>query len=301
MSYTLDLQSEFPDAVRATAREELEGGAAVLTEQRADDPVGAVHEARKHVKKSRSLLRLARPGLDRRTYRHENRTLRDAARTVSDVRDADVLVETVEALHERFAGQLPARAFEKLRKQLAEEAEQGRAGLDASLGAELEDTLRTVASRVDEWRLDGAGWSVAGKGIDRAYRRGRKTFAVAHADPSTENLHEWRKRVKDLWYHERLLTPAWPAVVGAQADEAHALSDLLGDDHDLAVLAERLSEQAPTEDTDAILELIDQRRAELLAHARALGRRVYAEKPKAFTRRIARYFRSAEVADPVPG
>jgi hypothetical protein len=88
--------------------------------------------------------------------------------------------------------------------------------------------------------------------------------------------------VKDLWYQERLLKPAWPAALGAQADEAHALSDLLGDDHDLAVLGEHLREK-PSEDSDAILVLIDQRRAELLARIRALGRpepRPYSSRPQ---------------------
>jgi CHAD domain-containing protein len=300
MSYRLDLNDDLPSAARRTAREQLTEGAEVLRERQADDPVGAVHEARKNVKKSRSLLRLVRPGLDKDTYRRENRALRDAARSVAHVRDADVMVETVDALHERFAARLPAQAFEKLRARLAGEAERSRAGADGSLGAALTDTLGEVANRVDDWPLDGAGWPDARKGIATAYRRGRKAFATADADPSTENLHEWRKRVKDLWYHERLLKPAWPAVLGAQADEAHALSDILGDDHDLAVLGERLRDDPPTEDADEILDLIEQRRGELVARARALGRRVYAEKPKSFARRLKRYLRAAEATDPVP-
>jgi len=158
-----------------------------------------------------------------------------------------------------------------------------------------------VAGRVGDWPFDGAGWGVACKGVERAYRRGRRAFAVADDDPTTENLHEWRKRVKDLWYHQRLLRPAWPSVLKAQADEAHALSDLLGDDHDLAVLADRLRDgPPPTGDTEDVLELIGRRRVELLASIRALGRRVYAEKPKAFARRIDRYVRTAEAADLVP-
>jgi CHAD domain-containing protein len=242
-----------------------------------------------------------RPGMGTKTYRRENRTLRDAARSVAHVRDADVMVETVDGLHERFAGQLPARAFERLHSRLGEDAERSRGQANGRLGTELIDALEVVAGRVDDWPLDDAGWSVARKGIARAYRRGRKAFASADADPTTENLHEWRKRVKDLWYHQRLLKPAWPAVLGAQADEAHTLSDLLGDDHDLAVLADRLRDDPPTEDTEEVLELLERRRAELLAQVRALGRRVYAEKPKQFARRLKRYLRAAETADPVAG
>jgi CHAD domain-containing protein len=299
MAYELDLSNDVASAVRLAARERLEKGATTLREEQADDPVGAVHQARKEVKKSRSLLRLVRPALGKRAYRRDNRALRDGARTVAHVRDADVMVETVDALHERFAGRLPAKFFTKVRDQLAEAAERSRAKGDDRIGGDLTEALAAVTGRVDKWPLDDAGWPVVLKGISRAYARGRRAYARADADPTTENLHDLRKRVKDLWYQQRLLRPVWPAVLEAQAGEAHALADLLGDDHDLAVLGERLREDTPTEETRAVLGLIDQRRDELLRQIRALAPRVYAEKPKQFARRLRRYLRHAAAAHPV--
>jgi len=293
MSYKLDFDADFAAAARLAARERLDKGATVLSEEQDDDPVEAVHEARKEIKKARSLLRLARPGLQKRTYRRENGSLRDAARTVAHVRDADVMVETVDALRERFDGRVSARTFAAVRRRLAKDAERSRADGNASVGAELTQTLEAVAERVDDWPLDG-GWAVARKGVARTYKRGRKAFAVADADPTAENLHELRKRVKDLWYQERLLQPAWPAMLGAHADEAHTLADMLGDDHDLAVLAERLPRTLAA--SDVLLELIDERRRELLAEIRLLGRRLYAEKPKAFARRLRDYIRHPAAA-----
>jgi hypothetical protein len=108
-------------------------------------------------------------------------------------------------------------------------------------------------------------------------------------------LHAWRKRAKDLWYHQRLLAPAWPDVLGAQAEAAHTLTELLGDDHDLAVLATCLSGNTPPlppvvdADRAALLALVEHRSHELRAAATHLGHRIYAESPKAFTRRLARY------------
>lgn len=299
MAYELDLTSDLASAARLAAREQLEKGAEVLREEHDRDPVGAVHQARKEVKKSRSLLRLVEPGLGKKVYRRENRTLRDAARTVAHVRDADVMVETAEKLHERFAGRLPARSFTALRNRLAKEAQRSRGSVDGEIGGELTAALQDVAYRVEEWPLDDAGWEVARKGVAQAYKRGRQAFAVANADPTADNLHELRKRVKDLWYQQRLLRRAWPPVLGAQADEAHALADLLGDDHDLAVLAETLRKDQPTANTDVFVDLIEERRTELLADIRALGRRVYAEKPKSFKRRLTRYMRAAGAAEPV--
>ena len=91
-------------------------------------------------------------------------------------------------------------------------------------------------------------------------------FGHARRQPSDENLHEWRKRLKDLLYQLRLLQAAWPTVLGAYVQEAHRLADLLGDDHDLTVLISVLRDSAgpatllPTS-ADPLIELAAQRRA----------------------------------------
>jgi CHAD domain-containing protein len=136
------------------------------------------------------------------------------------------------------------------------------------------------------------------RGLARAYKRGRNAFERADADPTTANVHEWRKRVKDLWYQLRLLRDAWPQVLKATGAEAKALSQDLGEDHDLAVLAQLLRDDPevtaePSADRDRLLELIGQRREELLEQSRARAHRLYAESPKAFRRRLRAYVRSS--------
>lgn len=95
--------------------------------------------------------------------------------------------------------------------------------------------------------------------------------------------------MKDLWYHHRLLKPVWPAVFDAYAEEAHLLSEQLGDDHDLAVLRARLEQgiDGLAVDLDPLLAVVEERRGALQAQARRLAARLYAEKPKAFERRVA--------------
>jgi hypothetical protein len=107
-------------------------------------------------------------------------------------------------------------------------------------------------------------------------------------------MHEWRKRTKDLWYHLRLLRPIASGTLRGQADEAHRLSDLLGDDHDLSVLAGAVRSATPEipADVDAVLGLTGYHRRELEVEAFFLGDRVYAESPKAFERRMGRYWKA---------
>lgn len=301
MAYRLSIADDVPSSVRSCAREQL-AGAVERLERAHEDPVKAVHEARKHLKKTRALLRLVRPALGKRAYRSENDALRGAGLALSGTRDADVLVQTVGKLADHAAGRLPADTFDQLRDALAAEAEAARGAADGEPVAELAsviETLRAAELRVEAWPLDEADWETVLAGVTRAYARGRDAFAVARATPAPELLHAWRKRAKDLWYHQRLLAPAWPDVLGAQAEAAHALTELLGDGHDLAVLAARLSDETrplpPAVDADraALLALVEHRSHELRTAATQLGHRVYAESPKAFTRRLARYVRLA--------
>jgi CHAD domain-containing protein len=296
MAYRLSMADDLPSAVRACAHEQLEGAVKRL-EHADEDPVDAVHEARKHLKKTRALLRLVRPALGTRAYRRENDALRELGLALSEARDADVLAEAAAGLAERYAGQLPASDFEQLRAVLAAEATAARAEDDEDRAA-VAAGLREALARVEQWPLEGAGWDAVLAGAARAYARGRTALAATWEEPSDERLHAWRKRAKDLWYHARLLTPTWPAVLEAQGEEAHVLSELLGDDHDLALLHARLErgltlDPAAEADLASLLALVGERRGELRAQAWRLGGRLYAESPKAFARRLARYVHAA--------
>jgi len=292
MSYRLRLDEPVPETVRAVALERLDRAVRRLRDDHGEDPVEAVHGARKDLKKARALVRLVRPGLPRSVYRAANDELRDIGRTMSAGRDADVMVETVDALAERFAGALPKAQFAELRRRLAARAEQRRGAVDAD---ELVSALEAARERATGWPLGDGDDDVLVAGAARIYRRGRKRFAAAERDPSPERVHEWRKRAKDLWYHQRLLRDVWPGPMKAFVDESDRLGDLLGDDHDLATLAGVLTEVDPV-NADQFLELITTRRQELTTEAFDLGRRVYAEKPKAFARRLATYLAAARAA-----
>ena len=212
MAFRLPFDRDLNESVRQIARDELTEAIRLLRDDYAEDPVTAVHEARKNLKKTRALLRLARAGLGKATYRGENAAIRDAARLISGARDADVMVQTVDLLAERDDARVSADELAALRSRVGHSTGDGPV-LDGTGPAAVIDALTAVLERIDDWPLD-CEWETIGRGISRAYRRGRNAFVEADVDPTTELLHDWRKRVKDLWYHQRLLTDAWPAVLG---------------------------------------------------------------------------------------
>jgi CHAD domain-containing protein len=295
MAYRFDTDESVAEAFARTADEQLAKAEHELRTGIQDDPVSAVHSARKALKKERSLLRLTRGSVSGPKRRRENIALRDAGRALSATRDAEVMVQALDELSVRYAGQVPELVFEAFRGRLEAGRQVAREQLtNPAMPAEVAAQLESVRRRVSKWDLRRGGWPALAGGLERSYADGRKAFRKARSCPDVHNLHEWRKRSKDLWYELRLLEAVCGQAVGGQAKEAHALADLLGDDHDLAVLRQTLTQAGAhvAADLDAVLGLLDHRRQQLQAEAMFVGERVYAESPKAFLKRIHRRWKA---------
>jgi CYTH domain-containing protein/CHAD domain-containing protein len=260
--------------------------------EKGDAQAEAIHGARKDLKKARAALRLIRDELGEKTFKRENHALRDAARLLSASRDAEVKLETHDALVEG-AGDTPPGTTALWREALVADRDRIVGGEGDEAGGAVA-AIEEVAARAPEWRIRHDGWKLLAPGLDTAYSEGREAFAALGDSPSFEAVHDLRKRGKDLWYQVRLLRDAWEPVLEATAEEIHDFTDLLGDHHDLAVLAEDLEgrPQVDPAQRETLKVLIEARQTELLGEARSAGERIYAEKPKAFGRRLRAYWRA---------
>jgi CHAD domain-containing protein len=300
-AYRLRVDEPVPDGIRRIARGQLELARDELSSAPQHAQAKAVHETRKRLKRLRACVRLARDAVGEATYERENVAFRTTARCLAAGRDAQVLIDTLDALRDGFAYELPDRVTDRLRDRLR--AERDRAALsgrddervDAVLGAMQRAHARTAA-----WTFCGDDVAALAPGLRRVYRRGRKRMRAAVADPSPENLHEWRKRVKDLWHACQILRAARPKRMKRLAKRAHALADLLGDGHDLSMLRDyaeahpELFEQAG--DALALHRVIERRESTLRDEALKLGRKVYKRPPKRFVKRVERGWRKRAAA-----
>jgi CHAD domain-containing protein len=299
--YRLKRSESVPEGIRRMALgqiddalEQLEAGGSP------DERDGAVHEARKSMKRVRSLLRLVRDELGAEVYRRENGEFRAVGRVLSPIRDSRVTVESLDALVERT--ELRAHDVAGLRAALVERHTAARrlAEKGGEAFTDAVSTLEAARERVPDWPLERDSFGAVKPGARRMYRRGRRAMAAASDEPSDEHLHEWRKRVKDLWYHTQILESLDKRRMKAFAEQAHELSTLLGDDHDLAVLRVEVDQRPEAferpEHLDELTRAIGQRRRELQLAARGLGATVYADKPKRYVGRLKRCWRKARRA-----
>lgn len=291
VSYRLERRESVPEGIRRMACEQLEG--AVRSLQRARGRDEAIHDARKRLKKTRALLRLARPRSSA-VYGEENARLRDIGLALSGFRDAAVVIETFDALRARFPARFAAASLVRVRRSLARQKTEieRSAGIQQML-AKIVSQLAAAARRVNRWPLTGDGFAAIGPGLQRTCRAGRKAMQTARRHPTPENFHEWRKRVKAHWYHLRLLEPLWTDELKSREAALKRLEDGLGADHNLEVLRARTGAAAA-----ALGPLIDRCQQELRARALQIGDSLYAERPRHFRRRVEELWEAWSRSDP---
>jgi CHAD domain-containing protein len=253
------------------------------------------------MKKLRALLRLVRPVIGDATYREENARYRDAAKKLASAREAFAVLATFDDLVGRYADHVAPEAFSDLRRRLREHKQAGELGDDREIATAL---LHDARERPLTWTLDEPDFALLAGGFRQSYARARRAFRRAYERGESEAFHEWRKRSKAHWYHVRLLVPSWPGPLGALETELHRLSELLGDEHDLADLEAAIStlEDAELEHVTGVLRaLLVRRREELRRDARTLGERVFAERPAQIVRRFRACFSAWQrEAEPKP-
>ena len=266
MAYRLDGDITLPATLHKTARWQLAAAQRDFAELPEEE---AVHALRKHCKKMRALLRLVRGDVGD-LYAGENAHYRALANSLSGSRDAVSIRDALLALPnaEEFPDTL---AF--LESRVAH-------GADPQAMEAAAEQLRRGAARVDEWPLESLDWQDACKGYRRGYKRARKAMKRAQKNDTAAEFHEYRKRVKDHWYHTRLLEQKYPRALRGRRKPLKELAQALGDWRDLTLLCEllRQHETAPGAELAPLLERAKQHREALKETIERLAHDLFAEK-----------------------
>src|SRR6266404_4061342 len=154
MSYELRKDETLGDGICRIVCRQIENaiGASRTKQNGKGSPV---HETRKHLKKARAALRLVRGEVDQDLWKKEDRCLGKVAQMISQVRDAEVRLQTVRQLREFARGR--TKGFQHTEEFLAFE-------LDSFLAAfsewpvEAEERLCRTLDRIRKWSWAGVRW-----------------------------------------------------------------------------------------------------------------------------------------------
>ncbi len=283
------------------------------------DAAELVHEARKAIKRMRALARLLRDELGEPEFARVNASLRSAGRRLAGARDADVRLATLRDLierHPRALAHAPGPSREPHKRAAAPspgpskengprregirrlEEQLQRERLRNSQPSDIDEVLADIAAMRDQlarWSLVDIDFDTLSPGLQRIYREGRHRYARCASEQGREeqDVHDWRKRVKSLYYALDMLGAKKAKSARRATRRANRLGDLLGNEHDLWMLCVYVEEHPDAFGTDTaakaeLLKRIEQRRRRLRKRALSLGARLYKRKPGKFTRRIGR-------------
>jgi len=281
------------EALRAVARDILAEARAVLNDQTKPDAT-AVHDFRKAMKRWRAMLRLLEPflGDDGRRLRAQ---ARDFAREVAGARDAQSAIEALEDLVDDKVP-LSARTVASIRGRLDEKRLSAEAAqLTQALRARFIIALDAAETAVAAWPLEIAFAELARELAD-AYKLARDDAPGDDwREVDAEVLHDLRRRVVAHRYQMELVEPLWPKFGKLWVAEAQRLRDRLGSFQDLSVL---LGFTAPhgalAPWRSRLTPMILARRAQHARAAQRIAGRLFAERPRAFRKRIEALWKSGK-------
>jgi len=245
----------------------------------------AVHETRKSFKRIRALLRLLRPALGS-VFDQENARIRDLSALLSPYRDADAMLETLEALHQALPDLIDQPMYDAAHASLLRSRE--RVLVDAAgyphAACQVVEGLEAARAGVQDWPLPGNLDQVQ-KLLGRTYKRARKAARQAKTSGEVEDFHTWRKRVKDLLYQSQILRDTELALAKRFRKSIDRLAELLGDHHDLTVFEELLANPAVFVDQQhagEVRALVTRRRRQLEQESVETGDALFSQPAKQF-------------------
>jgi CHAD domain-containing protein len=251
----------------------------------------AVHELRKALKGWRAMMRLIAPavGDEAETMRV---AARDLARETAAARDGQAAEEALADLGDGLRVRSRAVIHARL---IALRTSAEAVSLTHDRRTRIGQMWHDAGAAIERWPLENFHRNEAARQLAASYRRVRGSLPKDWGEADANALHKLRQRVVEHRYQMEIAEPLWPKIMRIVVSESQKLRDRLGAHHDLDVLR-RLTEpdQPLARWRSHLTPLIAARQDAHAAAAKRLAGRLFAEKPKAFLRRLTALWQHCE-------
>ncbi len=286
MSVKLDEEEPLGSGLKRVLLGEIVGARRVLETTTDANRSEAVHNARRALKRARSVLKVFEPVIGK-DYDRRHAALGTIADCLAGARDADVVLARARWLGRHIEPE-GAEAISKLIAEL--ELKATTAHQEATDFAAVIASLRASEADAASLSPDIDGARLLTEAFETLYRRGRNDWKACRDGADEETFHAWRRRVKHRWHLTQLVLDQTPATSKAICRDLERLGDILGEERDLGLLHALLDEEPALAGGKRALHLIDhvvaRRRNKLKRRAVELGEELYGLK----TRRVLQKF-----------
>jgi CHAD domain-containing protein len=281
-----EVEDSFGDGLADAARSIVADARSSLADPKLSD-AEAVHEVRKALKRWRALMRLLSGPVGDQAEQMRLEA-RDLMRALTGARDAQSTLDALADLRKTEMA-VSETSMETIRSRITaikEAAEQ--TGFSQDTRGRLNRFLDFATLSLDRWPLKAIAFDTVADALAATYRKAQQLMPEKWLETDAEHLHDLRRRVVEHRHQMDLVEHLWPRLGRVWAEEAQRLRNRLGACQDLAVLMTLTAPHQPLAPwRSRLVPAIEARRAAHLKTASRIASRLFAEKPKAFRRRMA--------------
>lgn len=291
--FAIDNEEELNDGIVRVAIEQL-----TFIKEQAKIPRSmdlSVHEMRKAFKRLRALLRLIRFDIGKQLFLTENTRYKNMAGALSTLRDIHVIISYLAGCFEADELVIEEESFIRFINHLNKQKETEMIALieNKTLDLIIKECDDQVY-RIKEYPLTQVGPHTIYKGVTHAYKKCLNKMEAAQLMLDDGMLHKLRKKVKYLYNQMLLIQAVWPDYFTHYSDALKNISELLGDDHNLAetivIIQETPDHILKAEEKQSLIRSINNERSTINDEVWPLLGKAFTESSAAFAKRVKSYW-----------
>ena len=247
-------------------------------------------QARKSLKKARAVLFLLRGSISEERFGEEEKNLRALSATFREVREAHVTEEVFQKLCRDNKNKSREEDLKEINdflirksNETVEQIFQKEKKLKEAIAL-----LTAAMERIPEIKIKRDVWESIEEGIRSIYIECSELKDFCQDSDDVGAFIDWRKAVKFLRIELDFFKDGLSTEIEKWNRRLHELSDCLGEFQDLTMIQDQLEEGKKEirnkKSLDEVVQMIKSRKKSLKKIAREIGREVFSQKPKAFTR-----------------
>lgn len=242
-----------------------------------------IHEYRKSIKRCRSLLCLFKQCINESDYERLDNKLSVTAGEMAERRDATVNLRTFLNLTQFNSTFLPDDIRLQIANELTKNLEKAYSGSENNplkTEAFLLDSLKVIWNDMNSLNIRSCTHSDFLNAIGIAHFKAAQLYYDSRNTLDTEIIHKWRKFTKRLLLQLKYTPDIDRLLLNPIITKLDKITDLLGRDHDLAVLENKLIENfnLSKENIQKIHLVVTKERAKLQKETFRIGEEIFSEK-----------------------
>jgi CHAD domain-containing protein len=243
-----------------------------------------VHEVRKGIKRIRSLFRLFKPAISEYDFHIINELIADAGRSLTLHREAVVNYQTYKEIERSINDSISTSAKVIINQYLSKEVKEAYSNIGNAFNNQILNVsfqLSKIRDKIDSLNVRNYSHDLFILALEKNYQKTIHYFSICRISLHLEAIHKWRKFCKHVFFQVRFGPLPENEESNKFAEQLNILSEILGKEHDLAVLnlhfIKHIYKDIEAKDRTILLQYFDRERTNFQKKAFWHGREIFSK------------------------